>query len=354
MTAKTQTGRRYLNHSNAETDLASHSPGSIVTPTELHFIRARTSIPQLSKKSWRLDVFGDVNERRSFTFNEIEDMVSRSITVTMACAGFGRSAIVPSVPGEQWNHGAVSTAVWTGVPLSALLRRTGIKTSTKKLIFTGADSGHITDDGRNIAFERGLDLTKALEGDAIIAFSMNGKPLPREHGYPVRLIMPKWYGMASVKWLTGIEAVSQDRHLYYNDDRYIKIEQKGRVMPVSLMDVHSVIANVQAPNGTPERLVNGFAWSGHGEIRKVEVSTDEGRNWEEARLKRHGQQHAWQDWSYLLRPSQRSNLKIISRAQDSKGNVQPMEPVWNKFGYANNAVHAVHVPLLENRQEHSN
>ena len=346
MATKIQEGRKFLNHSNAETDLASHTPGSIITPPGLHFVRARTPIPQLSKKTWRLDVFGDVNERKSFTFNEIESMVSRSITVTMACAGLGRSAIVPSVSGEQWNHGAVSTAVWTGVPLSALLRRTGIKSSAKKLVFSGADSGHITDDAKNVAFERSLDLTKALEGDAIIAFSMNGRPLPREHGYPVRLVVPKWYGMASVKWLTSIEAVSQDRHLFYNHDRYVKVGREGAVTPVSLMGVHSVIANIHPAKENRQKLVlDGFAWSGHGEIRRVEISADEGRSWETARLTNHGEAHAWQQWSHLLRPSQRGSVKIISRAQDSKGNIQPMESIWNKFGYANNAVHAVNVPL---------
>jgi DMSO/TMAO reductase YedYZ molybdopterin-dependent catalytic subunit len=249
------------------------------------------------------------------------------------------------VPGERWQYGAVSTAEWTGVPLVEILDRAGVRSTGCEVRFRGADGGEVDKRRGKIQFERSLSLDQARESDAILAWAMNGEPLPIQHGYPLRLVVPGWYGVASVKWLTEIEVSDQPFDGYYQTERYVYYwNRDGREVrePVTLQKVRALITE-PAPGqeaSAGELVVRGVAWSGAAPIARVEVSVD-GGDWREARLVGERKRHSWQWWELIARFERQGDVTLRARATDLAGRGQPQSAEWNKLGYGNNGIHEV-------------
>ena len=325
---------------------------SWITPTERYYIRNHFShVPALDLSSWRLEIDGQVDQPLTLAFDDVARLPGRELTLTMECAGNSRSYVTPPAEGLAFRHGAVSTARWKGVSLKAVLEMAGIQEMATSVIFEGADRGEEEEDG--VAFElryrRSLPLSMALNDDTLLAYEMNGEPITTHHGFPLRLIVPSWYGMASVKWLTRIHLTDKVFDGFFQQRRYVMINE-GREdslerEPVTLVRVKSLIASprhgevIQDPSFT----IRGFAWSGEGQIAKVEVSTDGGRTWAESTLIGEPTQHAWREWELVWQVPSSGHYVLMSRATDSAGNVQPGSIAWNFRGYANNSIHAIAV-----------
>lgn len=325
---------------NAETSLA-HQAG-VITPVSLFYHRNHFPFPSPPES---ISIGGDV--RRPFTLSpaQLLELPSRTMLVTLECAGNGRMGLQPPAEGEPWAYGAVSTAEWTGVPLAAILERAGPAAATSEIVIAGADRGPLAAAGGEIAYVRSVPLRTALDGDMILAYAMNGEPLPAEHGGPCRLIVPGWYGMASVKWVERIEAVSAPFRGFYQADRYVMPAEEGAMRPLTTMGVRSVIC--RPGHGTrlpPGRwMVEGLAWSGEAPVVRVEVSENGGATWREAQLTSREERYAWRRWQCPWDLDRRGTARMRSRAVDAAGNGQPDMPVWNRLGYANNAIHGVDI-----------
>jgi DMSO/TMAO reductase YedYZ molybdopterin-dependent catalytic subunit len=254
----------------------------------------------------------------------------------------------PQPAGEPWGYGAASTAVWTGVPLQAVLEATGLAPCASSVVIEGADGGYVADAGRALTYARSLPRDQALHPDTLLAYAMNGEELTFEHGFPVRLIVPGWYGMAAVKWVTRIAALSQSFDGFYQVDRYVLMHagpNQSGVIPLTRMLVRSVISEPEGGASLPRGMhyVRGFAWSGAGLITRVEVSVDGGAVWEAAELTSRPERYAWRRWQYWWRATAPGPVTLQSRAFDVAGNRQPSIPEWNRLGYANNAIQSVSV-----------
>jgi len=194
--------------------------GGVVMPNAHFYVRNHFQIPNLDPTTFRLTVGGLVERPLSLSLRDLHNMRSQSVIVTLECAGNGRTLFDPPIEGEKWNLGAVSTAEWTGVPLVEVLDRAGIRTGAREVLFRGADGGQMEGHSGPIRFERSLQLDHARDADLLLAYAMNGEPLPIQHGYPVRLVVPSWYAVASVKWLTEIELIDRPFSGYYQVDKY--------------------------------------------------------------------------------------------------------------------------------------
>lgn len=303
-----------------------------ITPADRFYVRCHHPIPEIDVDAWRLEIGGDVEHPFALSYAELAEMPTRTITVTMECAGNGRVFLEPQRDGAQWETGAVGTAEWTGVPLSALLERAGVRDSVREVILRGADEGEIKEPPRpdgKIHFARSLPLAKAND-DVLIALRMNGEALTPKHGFPVRAIVPGWYGMAAVKWLTRIVATSEPFHGYYQTIDYAYWERGGAapvLKPVTEMRVKSQIARPEVaetvPAGQPYR-VHGAAWTTGALVTRVEVSTDGGATWNDARLLGAPIRNAWRLWEYdWAVPSAPGKTVLMARATDSEGRTQP-------------------------------
>jgi len=249
----------------------------------------------------------------------------RRLVATLECAGNGRAFLQPPVPGEQWELGAVSTAEWEGIPLRSLLELARLRREAVEVVFEAADG-----------FARSLPLEVALHPETLLVTAMNGEPLPHLHGGPVRVLVPGWYGMAAVKWLTRIEAVGEPFRGHFQVERYVI---DGRSM--GEMAVRAVISEAR-----PGR-VRGYAWTGRGTVRSVELSADGGRTFAPARLLPAAGPHAWVEWIAGWQPDGPGENFLIARATDSGGRVQPLEQSWNELGYANNQARPVRVMVSQ-------
>src|SRR4029453_4239180 len=272
--------------------------GGVVMPNALFYVRNHFQIPTLGPASFRLQVGGMVDRPLSLTLRDLRNLPSQTMVITLECAGNGRTLFEPAIAGEKWNLGAVSTAEWTGVPLVEVLDRAGVRTGAREVLFKGEDGGTVDGDSAPIRFERSLSLDDARQADALLAYAMNGEALPLQHGYPLRLIVPGWYAVAVVKWLTEIELVDHPFAGHYQIEKYwYEWQRDGKVArePVALQRVRALIAepgpNADVPSG--DTVIRGVAWSGVAPIAHVEVSVG-GGDWREARLigdrRRHGQQ----------------------------------------------------------------
>lgn len=316
--------------------------GGVVMPNAHFYVRNHFQVPSLDASSWRLDVGGLVERPLSLGLRDLTRMPSQAMVVTLECAGNGRSLLEPPVAGERWDVGAVSTAEWTGVPLAEVLDRAGVKSAAREVLFRGADGGAVEGRPAPIRFERSLKLDEARGSEALLAYAMNGEPLPVQHGYPLRLVVPGWYAVASVKWLTGIELIAGEFDGYYQTDKYqYERQRNGEVIrePVTLQRVRSLITEPSADEEVEpgELLVRGVAWSGAAPIARVEVSVDGGA-WEEARLLGERRRHSWQWWELIARVEEPGAITLRARATDLTGRTQPEEQNWNRLGYGNNAV----------------
>ena len=313
-----------------------------VTPTREFYVRSNFAPPTFA--DYRLEVAGDVENPLSLDLASLEALGVRTLTTTMECAGNNRLSLAPLPSGEPWSGGAVSTGSWTGVPLASVLARAKPKDGTVEILFEGADRGTPTDGPPDIPFARSLPLEKALHPDTLLVFGMNGQPLNDDHGAPLRLVAPGWYGMASVKWLHRIEAIAEPFRGYYQASRYVYDYGDGSpVVPVREMLVKSVITSPTEGQRVPvgRSVVRGRAWSGAGAIAQVEVAVGGGESWREARLSPPGGPYTWQAWEMEWEAAAPGRYSLRARATDVHGNVQPAVARWNKHGYGSNGVHVL-------------
>jgi DMSO/TMAO reductase YedYZ molybdopterin-dependent catalytic subunit len=318
---------------------------SVLVPTESFYVRDHFPEPELDARVWRLRVGGLVRRPLALSLEEIVEMAAQSSVVTLECAGNGRSMLTPRVEGEQWGLGAVSTAEWTGVPLAHILDRAGVDRRAREIVFRGADTGAPAGSRDVLRFERSLSVEDARAAGVLLATAMNGEPLSRQHGFPLRAIVPGWYAVASVKWLTEMELIGGAFTGYYQTHKYVYEWDRDGVMvtePVRHQRVRSLI--VSPATGEAIRAgtlkVTGLAWSGAAPIARVEVSLDRGA-WHQATLIVPPQRYGWRPWEFVAELPERAEVSIRARANDELGQSQPEQPVWNRLGYGNNAVQEV-------------
>jgi DMSO/TMAO reductase YedYZ molybdopterin-dependent catalytic subunit len=321
--------------------------GGVVMPNAHFYVRNHFQIPNLDSATWRLTVGGLVERPSSLSLRDLQNMRSETRVVTLECAGNGRSFLDPPVAGEQWNLGAVSTAEWTGVPLVEVLDRVGIARGAREVLFRGADAGTLHGGTEAMRYERSLDLDDARGSDALLAYAMNGEPLPIQHGYPLRVIVPGWYAVTSVKWLTEIEVIGQPFTGHFQTDSYFyEWQRDGDVVrePVTLQRVRALITEPRAGEAVDrgDLAIRGVAWSGAAPIARVEVSVGDGA-WQAARLVGERKRHSWQWWELITRVEQPGTLAVRARATDLASRTQPDAPEWNRLGYGNNSVREVSV-----------
>ncbi len=315
---------------NAETRLDLHE-GALTAPGR-HYVRSHFAFPVAPDA---IAFGGAVRAERTVTLAELRALPSRTLTVTLECAGNGRGYLEPPAPGEQWRLGAVSTAEWTGVPLSSLLEPCGLSSGVVEILFRGADRGTVKDLGREIAFERSLPLSRALADDVIVAHAMNGGPLPQEHGAPLRLVVPSWYGMASVKWLAEIVALEEPFRGFYQVDRYVVGDAPVReIHPRAVISWPAEGEHVAA---SPLN-VRGLAWSGDSPVVAVEFSPDGGRGWQETDLGPTISRFSWREWRIDWKPKQPGVARLRARAVTADGRRQPETQFRTELGYCNTAV----------------
>jgi len=316
--------------------------GGVVMPNAHFYVRNHFQIPRLDPATWRLEVGGLVERPLSLGLRDLHTMRSQTLVVTLECAGNGRARLSPPVEGEKWDLGAVSTAEWTGVPLVEVLDRAGVKPGGREVVFRGADSGSVGERSGTIHFERSLGLADAQDSEVLLAYAMNGEPLPVQHGYPLRVIVPRWYAVSSVKWLSGIEVIGESFAGHYQSDAYFfEYERDGQVVrePATLQRVRALITEPRAADSLEpgDLAIRGVAWSGASPIARVEVSVD-GGPWQESRLVGDRNRHSWQWWELITRIERAGTTTVRARATDLAGRTQPDEPPWNRLGYGNNAI----------------
>lgn len=336
---------RVVRDDSLNVETAPQALGAYLTPAADRFLRSNFEVPRLSR-GHRLDVGGLVERPLRLRVQELSRFPQRTLTVTTECAGNHRTTLSPLPPGEPWSGGAVSTARWTGVPLAALLERAGLRPGAVEVIATGADSGQVTDG--QAPYARSLPLARALHPDTIVALRMNGEPLLPGHGAPARLIVPGWYGMASVKWLARLELVAQPFAGYFQSERYVYRQPGQAATPVTDMRVKSVFTSPSpaVPVAMGPVRVGGFAWSGSARIARVEVKSGDGAAWVHARLTGDDEPYAWRAWESTWTPASRGRHVLRCRAADEAGNVQPDLPRWNELGYGANGVQSLVVEVF--------
>ncbi|MFF4585515.1 sulfite oxidase [Streptomyces sp. NPDC001388] len=324
-----------------------------VTPPGLHYVLTHYDIPHVPQPdAWRLTVGGRVRRALSFTPARLRTCPAVTTRMTMECAGNGRALLSPRPVSQPWLVEAVGTADWTGVPLRLLLDEAGVGHDAVDVVFTGADHG--VERGVEQDYRRGLPLDLALgdEPEVLVAYAMNGAPLPPQHGSPLRLVVPGWYGMAQVKWLRDITVVDAPFAGFQQSVAYrirqvpgeegepvTRIAPRALMIPPGFPDFMSR-TRVVAPG--PVRL-EGRAWSGRAPVTSVEVSTDGGLTWYDAGLEPdRGHRWAWRRWSAPWAAAPGPHV-LSARAHDAAGNTQPLEQPWNLGGFANNLVQRVPV-----------
>ncbi len=315
-----------------------------VTPVGLHYTLSHFDIPAIDAPSYRLLV-----QDRHFSLDELKALPHSTVRVTLECAGNGRAGFTPRYPSMPWMHGGVGTAEWTGAPLHCLLKNL-VSEKTREIAFLGADHGF--DSGVEHPFGRSLSVEDALRPEVLLAWAMNGQPLAPQHGAPLRLVVPGWFGMASVKWLARIEPLERPFDGYQQVVGYRYTRQRGEAgTPVR----HARVKSLMSPPGIPDwytgrRLVSegsieirGRAWSGNGAaITRVELGVD--GEWGPAEVETGGERFAWQRWRARWQAS-RGEHELACRATDETGAIQPLAHEWNVGGMGNNSVQRVQVTV---------
>jgi len=326
-----------------------------VTPVGLHYLLTHYDIPDVDPSSYRLTIGGHVTRPRSLTLAELRDRPSVTAQVTLECAGNGRALLEPRAISQPWLRGAVGTAAWTGTPLAPLLAEAEPGAGAIDVAFAGLDHGIESDVEQD--YERGLSLAEASRPDLLLAYEMNGQPLPPQHGFPLRLIVPGWYGMAHVKWLTRIRVLDTAFDGYQNVTGYrLRAHEEETGTPIERIAVRSMMVPPGFSTFLPRTrvldagpvLLSGRAWSGAAPIALVEVSTDGGATWAEATLGPEPPPHAWRSWSFDW-DALPGRHTVCSRATDAGDATQPDAPVWNVGGYLNNAVERIDIEVRAGR-----
>jgi DMSO/TMAO reductase YedYZ molybdopterin-dependent catalytic subunit len=324
-----------------------------LTPTGLHYLLVHYDIPLVDAGEWRLEVGGRVARGLSLSLDELRRRPAQTLAVTMECAGNGRGLMGPRRISAPWLGEAIGTAEWTGTPLRGVLEAAGVLDEAAEIVFTGLDQGiegHVVQP-----YQRSLTVGEASRPEVLLAYAMNGQPLEPQHGYPLRLVVPGWYGMTSVKWLGRIEAVAEPFRGFQmaNAYRYAQTPDWSGP-PVDLIRVRSLMA----PPGIPDYMtrtrvvprgrvtLSGAAWAGRLGVAGVEASADGGQSWAPAVLGQALSPFAWTPWRFDWE-AQPGPATLCARATDSAGHTQPMAPEWNFGGYGNNAVQRVDVIVTD-------
>jgi DMSO/TMAO reductase YedYZ molybdopterin-dependent catalytic subunit len=306
-----------------------------ITPIGLHYLLIHFDIPRVDPSEWRFVIGGHVRNPLMLTLDDIKRRPAVTRAVTLECAGNGRANLSPRPVSQPWLFEAVGNAEWTGTPLRPLLEAVGPLEGAVEVVFTGLDRG--VQGGVEQQYERSLTLAEANREEVFLAYAINGQPLPPQHGFPLRLVVPGWYGMTHVKWLRSITVVTDPFRGYQQEPAYHVTSTWDELgEPVTRMLPRSLMVPPGIPHFLPRSrqlglgvcILEGRAWSGRGRIVRVEVSTDGGRSWADAELGRDGEAYAWQSWRY---------------AWDAAKNVQPLTAPWNAHGVCNNQVQRVKV-----------
>lgn len=322
--------------------------GMPITPTGMHYLLNHWDIPVVDASTWQLDIGGHVNTPIKLNLDDLKKRPVVEMPVTLECAGNGRAFMKPRPINQPWTHDAVSTAVWTGTPLKGILEEAGLVDGALEVLFTGADRG--IQAGEDQYYQRSLSIANAMNDEVILAYEMNGAPLEPQHGYPLRLLVPGWYGMTSVKWLDRIEVVTEPfngmQMMFYREtsgagDAGTAIETikvRALMVPPGVSTFPSLERRLEPGPVT----LKGRAWAGKNQISRVEVSTDDGETWNDATLEDPIGEFAWRGWNYEWQATPGKHT-LASRATDSKGNIQPLEQVVTFYGVGNNGVARVEV-----------
>jgi DMSO/TMAO reductase YedYZ molybdopterin-dependent catalytic subunit len=320
-----------------------------ITPTGLHYLLVHFDIPAVEPAAWRLAVGGLVDRPIELSLEDLRARPSQTIPVTLECAGNGRARLNPRPLSNPWLFEAIGTAAWTGTSLWPLLDEAGLRDSASEIVFTGADRG--VQGGVEHAFQRSLSITEARRPEVLLVYAMNGQPLQPQHGFPLRLVVPGWYGMASVKWLSSIEAVAEPFRGYQQGTAYhYKTDADDSGTPVSRIRVRALMT----PPGIPDyysrrRLVDagpvqlaGRTWGGRAPIQRVEVAVD--GIWAEADLAPAAGEFAWRAWTFHWDALPGPHT-LECRATDADGETQPADVPWNYQGMGNNAIQSIAVTV---------
>src|SRR5262245_8899001 len=321
-----------------------------VTPAGMHYLLIHFDVPEGDDVSWSLSIDGLVEKPTTLSMANLRSRPKVSLPVTMECAGNGRARLTPRPISQPWLTEAIGTAAWTGTPLRPIFEEAGIKDEAIELVFTGADrgiQGEIEQD-----YQRSLTIADAMRDEVLLAYEMNGAPLPPQHGSPLRLLVPGWYGMTSVKWLNRIAAVAEpfegDQQTAYRfrqqpedeGEPVTRMRPRSLMIPPGIPDFMTRRRFVEA--GTVELM--GRAWSGAGPVVRVEVSTDGGSSWGDATLGEPASLYAWTPWRFAW-DAEPGTYELSPRATDAEGNTQPFEQPWNLHGFGNNMVQRVPVKV---------
>jgi DMSO/TMAO reductase YedYZ molybdopterin-dependent catalytic subunit len=310
----------------------------LIVPNDLFYVRNSAPVPQIEPHAWRLRIGGLVETPLNLTLDDLKALPHRTITAFLECSGNSRSFFVPETTGTPWGNTSAGNAEWTGTPLGSVLALAGIQPGAVEIVSQGGDSPEM---------QRGLPLGKALDPDTLLVWAMNGEDLPPVHGAPVRLIVPGWGGIASTKWLVGIEVIDHVFTGPLNTDSYTIVDTDGhRVRPVREMPVKSVIATPGpgAVLAAGPQTLRGYAWSGYGQVTAIDVSTDGGASWAAATILEAAGNLSWVRFEahWDATPGQ---AVLSARATDSLMMTQPDEAPWNARGYGYNAVFNVPVSV---------
>lgn len=337
-----------LRGTNAETNFAALRDTGLLTPADRFFVRNHTATPRIDRAGWKLTVWG--NGLRGgpvdFTFADLLALPQATRTAFVECAGNGRSYFTSqqgqTVSGTAWTLGAIGTARWRGVRLADVLRRAGIGRHAVDVLPRGLDAEVVT-DGVNLGrVRRPLPVAKALD-DVLLAYEMNGEPLPPDHGHPVRLIVPSWVGIANVKWVGDIEVSAEPLLTPWNTGLYRLFgpghppEGSPPLTRQSLKSAFELAPGAAFP-AHRRALLTGRSWSGGAPVRAVEVSTDGGTRWRAARLRDEPRAGSWVRWTADWVPRERGSAVLLARATDRSGRTQPVATAHNTQGYLFDAV----------------
>lgn len=370
-TANTSTSVTHATHTSSniftknEVELAFRNHGAFfeslaydTTPAGMHYLVVHWDVPKLEANNYHVQIQG-MEKQFSISLETLKKMPQVKMPVTFECAGNGRTLMQPrtwtSIP---WDLQAFGTAEWTGTPLKNVLQLPGVMNSKAvQVLFTGHDQGVQGQEVHN--YERALSVQDAMDDDVLLVYEMNGAPLLPQHGFPLRLIVPGWYGMTNVKWLSKISVLPYEADVYQMNKTYrLKQNPSELGAPVQRM----VVRSLMMPPGIPDfalryRMVQansvikivGRAWAGKNAIAQVEITTNGGKSWNKTELAAPVGKYAWTAWSYEWHVPNTANqqVELQCRATDSQGNAQPLHSVWNTSGMVNNVVQRVPVYILD-------
>jgi DMSO/TMAO reductase YedYZ molybdopterin-dependent catalytic subunit len=352
-------GLSILNNRPLNAETPSHLLDDNITPSDRHFIRNNGLVPQIDATDWTLTVDGEVHTPLVLTLEQLKRFKQYTYALQIECGGNGRAGFNPPAKGNQWTYGAIGCATYKGVRMRDVLHSAGLKNSAVYTGYYGEDP-HLSGDPNKIPISRGTPISKALDEHTLIAWEMNGQPLPALHGFPLRVVTPGWPGSTSIKWLKRIFVRNKEHDgpkmggYSYRVPRYTVSPgshiSKNDMKIIESMPVKSLITFPKSPLNLKNKkslLVRGHAWAGDRSVKAVDLSINFGASWLETSLAAPINPYAWQNWNTVINFPQKGYYEIWARATDSAGEMQPMVvPGWNPKGYLNNAMHRIAVNVI--------